>query len=576
MDNSENKNVDVTPETTAQTQEVDQAQQPAPEATDANSNSTPLQTLDAINSGATVVTADLIEARIREAASKRGDAAPLANRLRQANDRAEDRRRERGERPERPSRERGGRDGSSEVEGESSDRGRRRERQSIVVPRMAPHTSVQAPNRREALTGELAQEFENISLDGAALDALISETSAIANAEQLEDGAKVNCRVVSIHLDSVFIDVGAREQGVIPLKQFPDDFQLEIGGTFEGIVTRFNSAEGVYEVSLPLAAAESGDWLSLTKGAIVEAVVTGSNTGGLECQVGKLKGFMPFSQIAIFRVENAEEYVGERWKCIVTEINPERRRLIVSRRAYMQKERDELREKTMAELEVGQTREGLVRKIIEAGVFVDLGGVDGFIPVSQLSWGRVRHPSEIVKEGDRVKVRVANIDKTKNRISLSLRDEAVDPWATVETVAPVGAVVRGRVTSIMAFGAFVEIAPGLEGLVHISEISYKRVQAVTDALKEGDFVDAKVLSVDLAKRKISLSIKQTQPDPRQVKKAEEDAKLVQSAEEQRAKDEEEIQRSKERIRELNKKQGKKPLGGGLGGAFDDGGTGLHF
>lgn len=574
MENSEDKKVDVVAEENTQPQDADQAQTPATENADANSTSTPIQTIDAINSGAAVVTADLIEARIREAASKRGDsegkrpgAAPLADKLRQANGRAENR-----QRPARPPRNRENAEGESEGE----ERPQRRA-PKVVVPRMAPTTSVQVPNRREALSGELAEEFENISLDGDALESLISETSAIASADQLEEGAKVNCRIVSIHLESVFIDVGAREQGVIPLKQFPDDYTLEIGQTFEGVITKFNSADGVYEVSLPLAAAESGDWLSLTKGAIVEANITGVNSGGLECLVGKLKGFMPFSQIAIFRVENAEEYVGERWKCIVTDVVPERRRLVVSRRAFMQKEREELREKTIAELAVGQTREGLVRKIIDAGVFVDLGGVDGFIPVSQLSWGRVRHPSEIVKEGERIKVRVVSIDLERNRISLSFRDETVDPWSTVETVAPVGAVVRGKVTSVMAFGAFVEIAPGLEGLVHISEISYKRVQAVSDALQVGDYVDAKVLNVELDKRKISLSIKQTQPDPRQVKKAEEDAQLVKSAEEQRVKDEEEIQRSKERIRELNKKFGKnRKLGGGLGDDFDDGGTGLHF
>ena len=422
-------------------------------------------------------------------------------------------------------------------------------------------------------------EFEELfggDPNSDALGAIMSSADALATSVQLEEGAKVNARIESIHGDSVFVDVGAREFGLIPLKQFPDEMELKPGMTFEVVVTKFNGDDGVYEVSLPLAAAEVGDWLSLSKGAIVEAVVTGANSGGLECTVGRLRGFMPYSQVAPYRVDNPEAYVGERWKAVVTEVNPERRNLVVSRRILMEKEREEQREKTLAELAEGQSREGLVRKVIDAGAFVDLGGVDGFIPVSMMSWARVKHPSDVVKEGDRVVVTVVKIDLDRNRISLSLKDAAHDPWNSVDETIRVGDVVRGCVTKVLAFGAFVDVGGGLEGLVHISEIAYQRVNEVSDVLKVGDYVDVKVLAVDLEKRKISLSIKKTMEDPREKARREAQEKAeseaATAADQARVREEAEIKASEERIRKL---QPKGPLKGGLSRG-DDAGTGLHF
>lgn len=547
MDNSENKPVDAASEQPQATPEI---QQPSS-----------LPTYDAINADAPVVTPDVIAERL---AAKNGGAAPLAGR------RHENRRRRDGD-------EKGeGKDEGREGRGprrERRERGEREERPKATV--RGPISHVSLPNRRERLSGELEDEF-NALLEGQSLDSIMTNVSDSVTSAQLEDGTKVSARVESIHGDSVFVDIGVREYGLIPLKQFPDDLELKPGMTFDAVVTKFNSDDGVYEVSLPLAAAEVGDWLSLSKGAIVEAVVTGANAGGLECTVGKLRGFMPFSQIAPFRVENPEQFVGERWKAVVTECNPERRNLVVSRRVLMEKEREEQREKTLAEIAEGQSREGLVRKVIDAGAFVDLGGVDGFIPASMMSWGRVKHPSDVVKEGDRVVVTIVKIDLDRNRISLSLKDAALDPWKSVDSTVRVGDVVRGCVTNVMSFGAFVEIGPGLEGLVHISEIAYQRVNDVADVLKVGDYVDVKVLSIDLEKRKISLSIKKTQEDPREKarreaqEKADSDAQAA--AAEEKRKDDEALEKTRERIRKL---QPKGPLKGGLN-RNDDNGTGLHF
>ena len=221
-----------------------------------------------------------------------------------------------------------------------------------------------------------------------------------------------------------------------------------------------------------------------------------------------MRGFIPISQIELFRVDDIEQYVGQKLVCIVEEVNPERRNLVLSRRAMLNREREEKREKLLAELEVGQTREGLVRKIIDAGAFVDLGGVDGFIPISAVSWGRINHPSDVLEEGTRIKVRISKIDEAANRISLVYRDDASNPWSNISERFQERTVARGKVTKIMDFGAFIELMPGLEGLVHISELSPKRVNNVREVVKEGEWVDVFVVSIDPESRRIALSIKQ--------------------------------------------------------------------
>lgn len=523
---------------------VQQAQQPADAAAPS-----PLATYEAMNADAPVVDASVIEERVKRAGGERK--SPLGA------IRDENKRRREGE----------NRDGK---DGKKDDKRRERRERPTAAPR-GPLSSVPTPNRRARLSDDLEDEF-NALLSGESLDSLMKNDKANVGAEALEEGTKVRCRVEAVQRDSVFVDVGGREHGLIPLKQFPEDAQPTVGQEFDAVVSRFNADDGVYEVSLPLAAAEVGDWLSLTVGAIVEARVTGANKGGLECEVGRLRGFMPNGQIAPFFVENAEQFVGERWKCVVTEVNPERRNLVVSRRVLMEREREEMREKTMAELAVGQTRDGLVRKIINVGAFVDLGGVDGFLPVSEMSWGRVSDPSEVVKEGERINVIVTKIDLDRNRISLSYKDANSDPWKKIDETFAEGDKVRGRVTNLMAFGAFVELAPGVEGLVHISEICYKRIAQVSDALQVGDFVDVQVLSIDREKRKISLSIKRLSPDPREEAKRRRDAETAAADAAAEAQAEAELAAINERIQ---KKRPKGPLKGGLSNAGDNP-FGLHF
>jgi len=369
--------------------------------------------------------------------------------------------------------------------------------QAVAIPRYL---------RNGKLSDDLEAEFEAVF--GPDVDAIMKKSEETTGHQLIEPDTKVKAKVLSVQGESVFFDIGAREQGAVLLKMFPADAEPKPGDEMEVTVIRFSRAEGLYEVSVPLAAADVRDWSQVHQGMIVEALITKTNTGGLECEVNRLRGFIPASQVELFRVENFDDYIGKRLTCVVEEVNVERRNLVLSRKAMLIREREEKRAQLLAELEVGQYREGLVRKIIDTGAFIDLGGVDGFVPIGAMSWGRIRHPSEVLTEGTRIKVRIVKMDENGNRIALIYRDDASDPWADITDRFKEKTVARGKVTKTAEFGAFVELMPGVEGLVHISELSTKRVNNVHEVVKEGDWVDVYVLSIESADRRMSLSIKQ--------------------------------------------------------------------
>ena len=288
------------------------------------------------------------------------------------------------------------------------------------------------------------------------------------------------------------------------------------------VVRRFNAEEGLYDLSIPNAAMDVDDWSDVKDGMIVEARVTGHNTGGLECEVGHLRGFMPVSQISLFRVEDLAQFVDEKFTCLITEANPDRRNLVLSRRAILEREKEEAREKLLASIEPGQIHEGVVRKLMDFGAFVDIGGIDGLLHISQLAWHRVEHPSEVLSEGQTIKVKVEKIDKATGKMSLGYRDMLQSPWDGADRRYPVTGLVEGTVTKLMEFGAFVELERGVEGLVHISELSHKRIWRPSDAVQEGDKVEVVVLSVDTEAQRISLSLRQATAEPEPVKKEGDD------------------------------------------------------
>jgi small subunit ribosomal protein S1 len=361
------------------------------------------------------------------------------------------------------------------------------------------------PNVRDQLSPDLELEYA-AALGDMSLEELIAKADegALA-APDLAEESRVTGRVSRIHREDVFVDLGGRSQGVVPLRQF--DEPPKEGTELELRVVRFDAEEGLYELSRPTAAADVGNWDEVSEGQIIEVTVTGSNKGGLECQVAGIRGFIPMGQVSIYRVENPEELVGQRLACVVTEANRERRNLVLSHRAVMERERNEKREKMLAELAAGQIREGIVRSMKDFGAFVDLGGVDGLVHVTQLSWDRVGHPSEVLEVGQKIKVRVEKVDKETGKVSLSYREVGANPWHNVPSKFPVGARVTGTVSRIMDFGAFVKLEPGVEGLIHISELGHGRVFRVSDVVQEGQEVEVKVLSVDAEKQRISLSLK---------------------------------------------------------------------
>jgi small subunit ribosomal protein S1 len=382
-------------------------------------------------------------------------------------------------------------------------------------------------NLRRQLSPELEKEVEE-SLGDASLDDLLTGGDSVGDREALEPESRCTGRIVAIHREDVFLDLGRREQGTVPLKQFQEP--PEIGQTLDVIVTRFNAAEGLYELMVPNAAVDVGDWSELEEGMTVEARVTGHNSGGLECEVNHIRGFIPASQIALYRVENFAEFVDQKLACIVTEANPQRRNLVLSRRAVMEREREEARQNLLNSLQVGEIREGVVRKILDFGAFVDIGGLDGLLHISQLGWGRVAHPSDVLSEGQQVKVKIEKIDTASGKIGLGYRDMLENPWENASRKYPPNSVVKGKVAKLMDFGAFVELEPGVEGLVHISELSHKHVWRVSDVVSEGDEVEVVVLSVDEDAQRIGLSMKNLQPDPRAAKKEKGEGETEREAE----------------------------------------------
>ena len=384
-----------------------------------------------------------------------------------------------------------------------------------VAAKRGPDGRFPLPNLRDNLSPDLEREFD-AALGDESLEELFAGDDPAASQSMLEEDSLHTGRVVAVRRDDVFVELGSREQGCVSVRQFQQP--PEIGTSLEVKVRRFNPEDGLYELAIPGTAMSVDDWDDIEEGMLIEARVTGHNTGGLECEVNRLRGFIPVSQIALYRVEDLAQFVDEKFICLVTEANPERRNLVLSRRAVLEREKEEARQKMLESLQPGQIHEGVVRKLVDFGAFVDIGGMDGLLHISQLGWGRVEHPSEVLSEGQTIKVKIQKIDHDTGKMSLAYRDLMENPWDSAEKKFPANTEVEGTVTKLMEFGAFVELEPGVEGLVHISELAHKRVWRTSDVVHEGEKVKVMVLSVDSQAQRISLSIRQTYPDPEPKKK----------------------------------------------------------
>jgi small subunit ribosomal protein S1 len=333
-----------------------------------------------------------------------------------------------------------------------------------------------------------------------------------------DEGDVVSGRVVRIDKDEVLVDIGYKAEGVIPAgelsirKSVDPHEEVEIGDEVDALVLTKEDAEGRLILSKKRArfekawrrieaAAEAGEPV---EGTVIEVV-----KGGLILDLG-VRGFLPASLVDIRRVHNLDEFMGQTLECKVIELNRSRNNVVLSRRAVLEEERKEVREQILGRLQPGQVVEGKISNIVDFGAFVDLDGIDGLIHISELSWSHVNHPSEVVSIGDTVRIKVLDIDRDRQRISLGLKQTQEDPWQRVVSVHRPNDVLEGTVTKVVAFGAFVEILPGVEGLVHISELANHHVENPSEVVEPGAKLNVKILEIDEERRRLSLSIKRVE------------------------------------------------------------------
>jgi len=397
--------------------------------------------------------------------------------------------------------------------------GRGRRRDGVTMPAAAdvlpPSKRVAVPNLRAGLDDDLEADFA-AAVEGVAIDDLLEAQAAIKAEAPLEPGARLTGVVLALGADTAFIDLGGRRQGALKLAGFLERGEAipEVGQLLDVSVGGRNQEDSLYDVAPANRAVAVEDWSQLEAGMVVEARVTAANKGGLECEVAGLRGFMPASLVSTWRVENLEEMVGQTLESLVTEIVPAARRLVLSRRAVIEKQAAEARTTMLETLEPGTLLDGIVRSVRDFGAFVDIGsGVEGLVHVSELSWERVANAGDLLQPGQKVRVVVKKVDRQTGKIGLSARDLVESPWKRAAEKYHVGATVRGAVSRIAQFGAFVRLEPGVEGLVHISELATRRIRAVSDVVKEGEAVECRVLSIDPEGQKLALSIKALAPPP---------------------------------------------------------------
>ena len=341
---------------------------------------------------------------------------------------------------------------------------------------------------------------------------------------KFEEGEIVKGVVIKIDRDEVMVDVGYKSEGYIPLSEFgtnPDGTpKVKVGDVVDVYLLRKEDQDGLVVLSKEIAD-QKIVWDRIAeayeRNEVIQGKITKRIKGGLKVEIDNVKAFLPASQVELRPVQNFDRYIGKTLDMKVIKLSKRRRNIVLSRRVILEEEREAKRQATLSTLEVGQIREGIVKNITQFGAFIDLGGVDGLLHKSDMSWGRVNHPSEVVAVGDKIEVMVLAIDSEASKISLGMKQKSQDPWLNAEEKYPIDSVVSGKVVSIVDYGAFVELEPGVEGLIHVSEMSWtRRVQHPSKILKKGDVIQAKVLDVDSSKQKISLGLKQLQSNPWEV------------------------------------------------------------
>ena len=335
-----------------------------------------------------------------------------------------------------------------------------------------------------------------------------------------KDGDIVEGEVVRIDKEEVLVDIGYKSEGLVPsnelsIRKGADPHEIvELGQRLEALVMQKEDADGRLVLSAKRAAFEKA-WNRIEESHAEQKTVEGPVIevvkGGLIIDIG-LRGFLPASLVDIRRVRNLESFMGQRLECKVIELNRSRNNVVLSRRAVLEEERKEERERILTSLEEGNIVKGTVSNLVDFGAFVDLEGIDGLIHISELSWNHVDHPSEVVEVGEEVEVKVLEVDRSRERISLGLKQTRKDPWQEIVEQVEIGGNIKGRVTKLVSFGAFVEVAEGVEGLIHISELADHHVETPDEIVRSGDEVEARIIDVDAKRRRLSLSLRPKKED----------------------------------------------------------------
>jgi small subunit ribosomal protein S1 len=344
---------------------------------------------------------------------------------------------------------------------------------------------------------------------------------SVENGDFAREGEIISGTVVSVGRDAVVVDIGGKSEGVIPLREFADanggaavkpgdkvDVYIESRENDDGLVTLSKEKADKMKVWDEISNACEADEL-------IEGTISQRVKGGLSVTIrGGVKAFLPGSQVDLRPIRNLDKLIGQTYKFKVIKFNKKRGNIVLSRRVLLERERDEMKQKTLEVLTEGMVVKGTIKNITEYGAFVDLGGIDGLLHITDMSWGRVNHPSEVFQVGDEVTVKVLKYNPETERVSLGLKQTQEDPWNHAEEAYPAGKKVRGKVMSITDYGAFVELEPGVEGLIHVSEMSWtKKVKHPSKLLEVGQEIECQVLEVDARAKRISLGLKQLEPDP---------------------------------------------------------------
>jgi len=336
--------------------------------------------------------------------------------------------------------------------------------------------------------------------------------------KELNVGDVVEGTIVQINPDTVVVDVGYKSEGIIPLAELADEngeVNVEVGDKIDVLFERRENENGLIGLSKEKADRQK-IWNGLEEDAVVEGRIVNRIKGGLSVDIG-VTAFLPGSQVDLRPVRNLDKLLGETFEFKIIKLNKRRGNIVLSRRVLLEDQRESQRKDTLATLAEGQEIDGVVKNLTDYGAFIDLGGIDGLLHITDMSWGRVAHPSDVLAVGDKIKVKVLKFDQDKERVSLGLKQLIPDPWLNVAEKYPVEARVKGKVVSLTDYGAFVELDEGVEGLIHVSEMSWtKRIKHPNKILSIGDEIETVVLALDIASRRISLGLKQIERNPWEV------------------------------------------------------------